>query len=197
MDLLSGETAALALLGAFFLAGSIAGCVLAGLVQTGGQDELAAYLRSYLTLLEDDAARPGLAALSWEVLRFPLLAFLLGFTALGIIGLPVLFAARGFLLSFAVSAFYRLFGFSGALPAFFLFGLSALIWLPVLFHLGVQGLLAAYSLLRRGLGEGRYPLRYDARYLARCGLCACALAGCVALEYFAVPALLRAAAGIF
>ena len=72
------------------------------------------------------------------------------------------------------------------------FGLPALIWLPVLFQLGVQGLLASYALLRRALGEGRYPLRYGRRYLARCGVCALALAGCAAVEYFAVPVLLAA-----
>ena len=95
-------------------------------------------------------------------------------------------------LCYAAASFYRVFGLAGEVPAFILFGLPALIWLPVLFQLGVQGLLASYALLRRALGEGRYPLRYGRRYLARCGVCALALSGCAAVEYFAVPVLLAA-----
>ena len=39
-----------------------------------------------------------------------LLALLLGFTALGLLGLPLLFAVRGFLLAFSIASFVRLFG---------------------------------------------------------------------------------------
>jgi len=60
--------------------------------------------------------------------------------------------------------------------------------------LGVQGMLASYSLLRRASGEGRHPLRYDYGYLVRSGVCAAALAACVALEYLVVPVLLQAIA---
>ena len=196
LDLLSGEAAALVLLGASFFLGGAAGCVMAGLVGGEGQGALAEYIRGYLDLAAEGGMQPPFWPLVWELIRFPLLVFLLGFTALGVVGMPVLFAVRGFLLCFAAASFYRMFGLAGEVPAFILFGLSALIWLPVLFQLGVQGILASYGLLRRGLGEGRYPLRYGRRYLARCGACALALAVCVAVEYFAVPALLAAASGI-
>ena len=85
-------------------------------------------------------------------MRFPLAALLMGFTALGVIGLPVLFAVRGFLFSFSVACFCRLFGGAGLIPALFLFGLPALLWAPALFVLGAQGMLGAYGLLRRVTG---------------------------------------------
>ena len=192
LDLLSGEAAALLLLGAAFLLGGAAGCAASGAVAGEGLEALEEYLRGYLELAVRDAVRPPLWSTVWEVIRFPLAAAVLGFTALGVVGLPVLFGVRGFLLCYAAASFYRVFGLAGEVPAFILFGLPALIWLPVLFQLGVQGLLASYALLRRALGEGRYPLRYGRRYLARCGVCALALAGCAAVEYFAVPVLLAA-----
>ena len=54
--------------------------------------------------------------------------------------------------------------------------------------------LGAYGMLRRGLGEGSWPLPYGPDYLFRCGLCAGAAALCVALELFVLPDLLSAAA---
>lgn len=196
VDLLSGRAAALILLSGFFLAGSVAGCVCAGLIDDSG-GALLGYVRGYLELLAQDGVPGRFLSVLWEMSRFPLAAFLLGFTALGVVGLPVLFAVRGFLLCYAVSAFCRLLGSGGLLPGFVLFGFSALVWLPVLFQLGVQGLLGSYGLLRRAMGDGRYPLRYDGGYLACCGMCAAALCLCAGMEYLAVPALLQRIAGAF
>jgi len=194
LDLLSGQTAALILLGASFVLGSVAGCLMAGGMDPGEQGALREYLDSYRTLMGQEASVPQFWPLVWDVARFPLLAAVLGFTALGVVGLPVLFGVRGFLLSYAVSAFYRLYGLTGQIPAFILFGLSALLWMPVLFHLGVQGLLCSYGLLRRSLGEGRYPLGIDRAFWVRCGICAGALCVCAAVEYLAVPVLFQAVA---
>lgn len=196
VDLLSGRAAALILLGGLFLIGSVAGCVCAGLINDPG-GALLDYVRGYLEFLAQDVLRGRFVPVLWEISRFPLAAFLLGFTALGVVGLPVLFAVRGFLLCYAVSAFYRLLGPEGLLPAFVLFGLSAVVWLPVLFQLGVQGLLGSYGLLRRAIGDARYPLRYGGGYLACCGICVAALCLCAGMEYLAVPALLQKIAGAF
>ena len=100
LDLLSGEAAALVLLGASFFLGGAAGCVMAGLVGGEGQGALAEYIRGYLDLAAEGGMQPPFWPLVWELIRFPLLVFLLGFTALGVVGMPVLFAVRGFLLCF-------------------------------------------------------------------------------------------------
>lgn len=196
VDLLSGRGAGLVLLGVLFFIGSMVGCGCAGSIDDSGET-LLNYVRDYLSVLVQGQYSGRFLPVFWEVSKVPLAAFLLGLTALGVIGLPALFAIRGFLLCYAVSAFYRLLGLKGLFPAFFLFGLSALVWLPVLFHLGVQGLVGSYGLLRRTMGDGRYPLRYDGSYLIGCGICAAALCLCAAMECLAVPLLLQKLAWVF
>ena len=97
---------ALAIVGAFFLAGGLAGCILASCVDGGGGESLSAYLQSFLSAARAGAVdAPAVLSLVWSTIRWPLLALLLGFTALGLLGLPILFAARGFLLAFSIASF--------------------------------------------------------------------------------------------
>jgi hypothetical protein len=185
-------TASLLLLGALFLLGGAAGCAAAGQVQGDAGAALQTYLGAYLSLPEGGAVR--FASVVWEQLRIPLLVLLMGFTAAGIVGIPILFALRGFLLAFCVACFCRLYGWSGLAPAAVLFGLPALLWAPALFVLGVQALDASRSMLCRCVG-GAGPLAFcQGSYWARCAGCACALALCAALEYWVLPALVGAAA---
>ncbi len=195
VDLLSGRAAALILLSVLFLVGSVAGCVTAGLI-CDPSGALLDYVRGCLELLAHDGVTPCFVSVLWETVRFPALAVLLGFTALGIAGLPVLFGVRGFLLCYAVSVFYRILGPTGLALGFILFGFSALIWMPVLFHLGVQGLFGAYGLFRRAMGDARYPLRYNGAFWICCGVCAVALCFCAMLEYLVVPILLQRVSGM-
>jgi len=195
VDLLSGQAAALILLSTLFLAGSMIGCVMAGLVRDPS-GALLGYVRSCVELLARDGAVSHFPSVLWDTLRFPLAAVLLGFTALGVAGLPILFAVRGFLLCYAVSVFYRIFGLIGLLFGVILFGFSALIWMPVLFHLGVRGVLGSYGLFRRAMGDGRFPLRSNGSFLICCGACAALLCLCALLECLAVPVLLQRVSGM-
>lgn len=193
-----GVLTALCAVGTAFALGALLGCLLAAQVGGGGNDSLSAYLQSYLTAAQTGAVlQPGVLAIAWETLRWPLFAFLMGFTALGMMGIPVLFAIRGFLLSFAVSSFVRIFGGAGAILAFFAFGLTGLVAVPVLFVLGVQGFAASRELAGRFFGNDKRPLPFGRAYLLRCGICAGALCLCMVLEYFAVPALLGSVANLF
>ena len=186
----------LAVTAACFLLGGLVGCLLASHIGGGGQESLAAYVEGFLRAAQaGEITAPALASLVWDTVRWPLLALLLGFTALGLLGLPLLFAVRGFLLAFSISAFVRMFGGVGGLLAFLLFGVTGLISIPVLFVLGVQSLAAARTLASRFLGENRRSACYGKDYFIRCGWCAAALCVCILLEYFAVPALVAGAAG--
>lgn len=195
VELFDGQTAAGILLAALFLLGSVAGCVAAGTIRDPA-GELLDYVRYYVTLAAGDGFSPRVLALLWRTVRIPLLVIMLGVTALGVAGIPLLFVLKGFALCYAVSVFYRLLGLSGLLLGGVLFGLSALVWLPVLFGLGERGLPGAYGLLRRATGDGRYPLGYNGGTLICCGICAAALCLCVGIEYFVVPMLLQKIAGI-
>ena len=195
LDLQSaGRIPALAVLSVFFVVGAVVGCLLAGKVGGGGSDALADYLQRYFAMIQSGAvSRPEVLPLIWEMFRWPLFAALLGLTALGVLGLPVLFAVRGFLLCFAVASFFRMFGGVGLLLAALAFGITSLITIPVLFILGVQGLLCAGMLADQLLGDGSgRGVRPGRAYLLRCCACCGALCVCVCVEYFALPALLQA-----
>ena len=137
---------------------------------------------------------PGLLSVLWESVRWPLFAFLMGFTALGVLGIPTLFAVRGFLLSFAVSSFVRMFGGTGGILAFFAFGITGLAAVPALFVLGFAG---ARELAGRALSGKKGVFPFGRAYWVRCALCAGAVALSAVLEYWAVPALLCSVAGLF
>lgn len=195
---LAGETPALVVLSISFFLGGVAGCLLAASVDGGGGESLAAYLKGFLTVARvDGVTPPPLLPLLWEVLRWPLFAIVLGFTALGVIGLPILFSVRGFLLSFAAASFSRMFGGAGSLMAAVVFGVPGLFSIPAFFALGVQGFVIARSLAGRALGDGGRSAPIGRTCFLRCGVCAGAFCVCVLLEYLAVPAMLAGMAGLF
>lgn len=186
-----GILPALALLAVSFLLGGLLGCGFSASVSGGGNDTLAAYIKNYMAAVQAGLTQlPELLPLVWEVVRWPLFVLLLGFTALGIVGIPLLFAVRGFLFSFAVASFIRMFGAVGGALAFLLFGFTGLLALPVLFVLGVQSLTVSFAMFGRPFVKGKPSPLFDRAYIFRCGVCAAVLALCVLLEYIAVPALL-------
>ena len=191
-----GRAAAALLLAAAFAVGSVAGCVAAGVVRDPS-GELTGYVRNYLSLAAEASLVPRFGVVLWRTARLALAVVALGFTAVGLVGIPALFLCKGFALCYAVSAFYRFFGTAGLAPALILFGLSAFVWLPALLELGVRGLLGAYGLLRRAAGDGRYPLGRREGALVRYGICVLALLACAGVEYAVVPTLLREIAGAF
>lgn len=192
-----GITSALAATAICFFLGGVAGCIMAANVQGSGSDSLSAYIRGFLSVTSaNNMASPAFFPLVWDVLRWPLLSVVLGFTALGVIGIPILFTVRGFLLSFAISSFVRMFGGIGGLLAGAIFGTSGVIAIPALFVVGVQALAASRRLAGRALGEGRRNSPFGKAYFLRCSLCAGVLCVCILLEYLAVPALVSGLAGI-
>ena len=127
---------ALAVLSVSFLLGGLAGCLMSTFVGGSGQESLKTYLEHFLSTAQSSGASvPGLAVQLWDILRWPGLALLLGFTALGVLGLPLLFAVRGFLLAFSIAAFVRVFGSAGCLLAFLVFGVGGGFSVPALFVL--------------------------------------------------------------
>ena len=187
---------ALAVLAVSFLLGALAGCLMSAFLEGEGLESLRAFLERFLRSAGEGGVEPaGQLSQIWAVLRWPLLALVLGFTALGVLGMPLLFAVRGFLLAFSAAAFVQVFGGAGCLLAFLVFGLSGCLSVPALFVLGTQGLAASFRLAGRSLGEGKAPSPYGRAYFLRCGGCAAALCVCLLLECLAVPALVAGAAG--
>ena len=193
-----GVLPALLVVSAAFALGGVLGCTLAAQVGGGGGDMLSAYVKGYLAAAQSGAVEsPHMLSTVWSTVRWPLFAALMGFTALGMLGIPLLFSIRGFLLSFAITSFVRMFGGAGGVLAFLTFGVTGLVSIPVLFVLGVQSLAAARHLAGRFLGDSKRALPFSRVYWMRCGVCCAALGLCVLLEYAAVPALIQAVAPLF
>ncbi len=195
-DLLSEQNGALAVLAAAFLTGGAAGCLLAALSGGAGAEELSSYLADYLTLAQQGELPRSHWPVLWDQVKYLLAALILGLTALGLAGFPILFGVRGFFFSFPVACFCRVFGGRGLFPAFVLFGLPALLWAPALFMAGVPGFLSAQQLLRRALGEGRGGLPLNGAYWCRAGLCVGLALAAGLLECWVVPVLLRGIARV-
>lgn len=180
----------LAALSACFLLGGALGAVFGGLMSETSAQELADYLSTYFTLAREGGVTVEFWSVAWEQFRLLIAVILLGLTALGAAGIPLLFGVRGFLLAFSVAGLCRVFGAAGLVPALFLFGLPAFFWAPILFLTGGQCLNGAWVLLRRLLLESREPLPFTSAYWGRLGLWAAAMMVCVMLEYLAAPVLL-------
>lgn len=193
-DLPPGQGGALIVLSIAFLLGGSVGCVLAAASNGEGAQELSEYLADYLTLTQEGELPRRLWPVIWGQMKYVLAVLVLTLTALGTVGMPLVFWVRGFSLCFPAACFCRIFGWRGLLPAFILFGLPALLWSPALFLLGTPGLLSAQRLLRRSLGESAPPLNPAIWYRA----VACAGLGLSAglLEYWVVPVLLRGVAQV-
>ena len=106
-DLPSEHRAALLVLSAVFLLGGGLGCLFAALANEAGAQELADYLADYLSLALDGRLPRGLWVVLWRQLKYLLAALVLGLTALGVVGLPLLFGAQGFAFTFSVACFCR------------------------------------------------------------------------------------------
>lgn len=194
VDLLSGRAAALLLLSGLFFVGSVVGCVTAGLVRDPS-GALLHYVQNWMEQMSQGGAAPHILSVLWETMRFPILVVLLGFTAFGVVGLPMLFAIRGFLLCYAISVFYRILGLNGLVLGFVLFGVSAFLWMPVFFQLGVQGVLGSFVFVRRARGDTRCSLRCHGVFFACCALSVAVLCLSAALECMVVPILLQRVSG--
>lgn len=190
-DLPSEQYSGLVVLAIAFLTGGAVGCILGVLSRGTGAEELSRYLVDYLTLAQSGQLSRSFWPVLWGQVKYLLAALLLGLTALGLAGFPILFGVRGFFISFPVACFCRVFGQRGLFPALILFGLPALLWAPALFLMGVSGFLSAQQLLRRVLGDGRVGLPLSGAYWCRAGLCVGLALAAGFLEYWVVPVLLR------
>ena len=176
----------LAALSVCFGLGALGGFLFSAL--SGDSPELLDYLRQYFRSAGGGGPEPSLGAVIWDVARWPLAAFLLGLTPVGVAGVPVLMGARGFLLAFAAATFARLFYLPGLAAALTAFGMTVLVAVPVLFAVAEDAFRQSLSRLP-GAASAPESWRERAQALAPCaGLLVLA----VALQQTVMPALFSA-----
>ena len=102
-----GRLGPLAILGSAFLLGGLLGAALVSMIAQPAAEALSAYLRDYLTAGQAGKVAVGFWPMLWEQGRFFFGVCVLGLTALGTVGIPVLFGARGFLFACSVAGVCR------------------------------------------------------------------------------------------
>jgi len=187
-------TPALVATAAFFTLGGLAGCFLAFRVTGAGIETMTAYLDRFLETARSGGLNiPELPELLWRSLRWPLAAFLLGFSALGLLGIPALCSMRGFFLAFSISSFAQAYGQQGLAIAFILLGIPGLLSIPSFMLLTTQSFSTACVLAgRSGWREG--PFRRE--HFFRCGVCAAAVCVSLLMERYLVPVLMTGAVDV-
>lgn len=176
---------ALALCCGAFALGAAGGFALAAWLGPGGEDPLSGYALGFSV-----GVRVPFWEVFWNALRWPLLVWALNFTALGVWLTPAMFVLRGFFLCFGVACLSG--GAQGGLLlAFLLFGLDALVTLPIFFSLGVDS-------WRRAAGQrGRLwtsPREMPRDFWLKSALALTGVLGCAGAGYWLLPTLLKTAA---
>lgn len=193
----SEQCSALLCLAVCFTVGAVGGCVFAGLLDADTRTRLLDYFNRYFSAVrESEPFQPPLPSTVWELIRWPLLAFALGFSALGVVGLPVAFCVRGFLLSYAVAVLVRLYGTVGLVSALAVFGVSGFLILPALFTLGTDAFRVAGTMAVKLMGDNRRTYPPGQGRLFRAGCCAALLAVAAVFQLRLTPVLLSVAAGL-
>ncbi|MGM9537105.1 MAG: hypothetical protein ACI3VN_02100 [Candidatus Onthomonas sp.] len=170
-----------------FLLGGGGGHLLAGI----GAESLSDLLESYsATCLTQGVTETDLPAFLWRCLRPMLLALVLSFSALGVLGLPLLLGIQGFYTGYVISGLARTWGLPGLGAAALWVGVEDLILLALLLAISIPGWARAWELAT----QTRLSRRMSPGYGRRC--CLFCFAGLVLLmvyEYllckFITPAL--------
>ena len=193
----NGATAALIIMAVVFFIGGLAGCTLAGRAEGGGEAALSGYLEGFLNVAESgEIVRPAFISLLWKTIRWPLFVILLGFTPLGLICIPALFLVRSFLLSFSISSFFHVLGTKGLFLAFSIFGITSLVYIPILFVLGIQGFLNSGMIVGRITGDAGRNIGTKRLDCLCCCICFLILLLCCFIEYSMGSVVFKTAAEI-
>ena len=183
----------LLILALFFLLGVVLGQVVLEWVPDETGAELKQYLEGYLSLSGESAsAAAAVPAALVLYIRYPLLAFFLGFASIGVVLLPCVTADYGLFLSISGCWFTAVFGGAGVLLALAVFGLRCAVTVPCYFLLAVPswGTSAALAAVSFGSGRRCAPVIYGRSCWLRLGLSAAALLAGVCADLLLAPALL-------
>jgi len=199
LDSHNQNSKALSLLAAGFFFGGLFGCIFASSVSGNASLALSSYIQDFLSASRDGAIHiPGVLASAWSIVRWPLIAILLSFSTVGIIGIPILFFIRGFLLSFCISSFVQVLGKTGILFSFTLLGVESLLTIPVLFILGIQGLVLATQIKEKKNRQKYFrPYVNNPSIAFRNAICLFVLIFCTIWEIIFAPMLLSGASKLF
>ncbi len=179
-------------LSAMFLCGVCAGCVTATYI-TG---DCANFLNEYLTKevlvsVSDIRVKEFFLKTLIALYKYPVVIFLFGYTAFGIVFIPAVLTLRGYFISFCVTSVVRGLGYKGLLTALSLYGLQAVLSIPCVLIIATKAMRASqgFLALAREGQERRLTSPIPEGYFACFLICIACLTVCAALEVLLVPKL--------
>lgn len=191
VSLVDSSVVILVFLALCFFLGAMIGHALADCRQISQSTELASYLQSFVILLQnEEISQPSLGHALFSYCKYPVLVFLLSYTAFGVLLIPVLTIYQGFTTSFAVSVFIYTVSEHGFLLALLLFGTRCLVVLPCYFFLAGRAFSAAAE--RMGGAAQKKEDASEKYVLVRFLLCVVILAAGALLEHLFLAELLCA-----
>ena len=188
-------TVRLICLSAFIALGMLAGGLCA---RRWGDSVFGQYLSDFCGLFREEPTAVSLLSALRLYFGDVLLAVLLGFSFVGVVGIPLLSFAYGFSAMFAVSCFAEIYGRQGVLMAAAAMGPRLLFVLPCFLWAAGWAWTSADRLLSLSLGRGKRcsPAAADGGFFYRLGLCVvCLLAG-LCVELYVTPHLFALILGL-
>ena len=183
-------------LGVMFALGMLGGYLYAGYCGSQARLSLSEYLAGYCALYEEGAveAVPLLTAVRLYG-SYVLAAVLLGFLSIGVIVLPILSGAYGFVTMFAVACFVQVYGRGGTLLALAAFAPRVLFTVPCFLWAAAYAWASASARATGWKGRRCAPVVYDSAYFYRLSLCVVWLVFGIFVERYVTPSLFRWALG--
>lgn len=187
----------LLLLALAFLAGALGGHLYAGSCGEEAWEALGQYLGDYCRLYDGGGVEISLLSCVVMYFGYAVLLFLLGFSAAGVVLIPVLSGVFGFFTMYTVSCFVRCYGRAGAALALGAMVVRLVFTLPCFFLLAEAAWPLSTELFALSFGRGKRssPVLYGSRYFLWFVLCAVILALGVFCERLLTPLLFRLALG--
>ena len=186
----------LLMLAVLFLIGGIAGSVYSQTCGDTANTAFREYLSDYCVLYEQGMVSVSLKRSLLLYFASTCLAFLLGFSSLGIVLIPMLSAGFGFISFYTASCFAQAFGSTGILLAAALTAVRLLFTLPTFFLVACEAfpISLRLALLTLGRGKRAESVIYAGKYIVLFLICIVVLCFGVCCERLLTPVLFRSAA---
>ena len=153
----------------------------------------ASKLLSSITTVGINAETGNLLQTIWDTFKYPFFVFILGFTFLGLIFIPILLALRGYFVSFSIGTLIKLYGVSGLGLSASIFGIQILFSFPCLFVLSLECFKLAKEQLKF-LSGAKYSFTdifLNKHFIYTVLVCICALIFLTLIEFFITPHLIK------
>ncbi len=185
-------TMSMLVLAVCFFLGGIFGHLYAKNCDVSAQTAFHQYLSDYCIWFEQVGESVPLGRCMLLYFSGVCAAFLLGFSSLGIIGIPIFSVGFGFLSLYTVSCFVQSFGGEGAILAAALTATRLLFTLPCFLMMASEALLLSLRLVALAVGKGkRLAPTNGGRYLMLFILCLICLCVGICIERIITPILFR------